>query len=149
MNRSEMERLAKLGFDDFRARAGDPSLNRYQKIGALDEFRRGKEEGIFEDVLAKLPALREERRRVLDIGCGCSDLPHLLIDWCEKREHELVLLDSQEMLALLPDRPRAALRPAASRRLGSGDGRMQFSSEAIGLASSRRSSPPPNSLPRN
>jgi hypothetical protein len=42
-------------------------------------------------------------------------------------------------------KPWRALRPAASIRLGRIDGRMQSSSEAIGLASTSSAAPPPNS----
>ena len=40
--------------------------------------------------------------------------------------------------------PRAALRATACNRPGSAEGRMQSSSEAMGLASARAAAPPPN-----
>ena len=42
---------------------------------------------------------------VLDVGPGCSDLPRLLIDLCRQQRHHLLLCDSAEMLAHLPDEP--------------------------------------------
>jgi 2-polyprenyl-3-methyl-5-hydroxy-6-metoxy-1,4-benzoquinol methylase len=103
MNRDEADKLARLGFEAFRARALDPSLSRYEKIGAIDSYRRGQEEAIFADWLARLPALAGERKRVLDIGTGCSDLPRMLVDHCVAHQHALVLMDSAEMLSQLPD----------------------------------------------
>jgi 2-polyprenyl-3-methyl-5-hydroxy-6-metoxy-1,4-benzoquinol methylase len=103
MNREEADKLARLGFEDFRARALDPSLSRYEKIGAIDGYRRDQEAAIFADWLARLPALADEGKRVLDIGTGCSDLPRMLVDHCRARGHALVLMDSAEMLAHLPD----------------------------------------------
>jgi hypothetical protein len=40
---------------------------------------------------------------VLDVGPGCSDLPHMIINLCRDRGHKLLLVDSEEMLAHLPD----------------------------------------------
>ncbi|HEX5127103.1 MAG TPA: hypothetical protein VFW00_10220, partial [Rhodocyclaceae bacterium] len=36
------------------------------------------------------------------IGPGCSELPQLLIARCQEQAHQLLLIDSAEMLALLP-----------------------------------------------
>jgi hypothetical protein len=103
VDKEKLDRLAKIGFEDFRAMAVDHSLNDYEKIGAYEAFRRGYESAIFRDILSKLPPLHEEARRVIDIGPGCSDLPRLLIEWCAGKHHQLVMVDSAEMLSLLPD----------------------------------------------
>ncbi len=95
----------KIGYEDFRRFAEDPTMSTYEKIGFPDSYRQGNEGQIFADILAKLPPLDESRKRVLDIGPGCSDLPRLLIEKCAEREHQLFLVDSSEMLLLLPDRP--------------------------------------------
>jgi 2-polyprenyl-3-methyl-5-hydroxy-6-metoxy-1,4-benzoquinol methylase len=108
----KMNRLARIGFEDFRAMALDESLNQYEKIGAHEAFRRGKEEAIFRDILSKLPALHGQGRKVIDIGAGCSDLPRLLIQWCADRNHRLVMLDSGEMLSLLPQAEHLEKIPA-------------------------------------
>jgi hypothetical protein len=42
---------------------------------------------------------------VLDVGPGCSPLATALLELCGEREHRLTLVDSTEMLALLPDLP--------------------------------------------
>ena len=41
----------------------------------------------------------------MDIGAGCSGLPKMLIDLCEKNKHKLILIDSEEMLSHLPNKP--------------------------------------------
>lgn len=94
-----------LTFEDFRALAKDGALSPYEKIGFPDTYRADYEADIFADILAKIPALEGQGKRVLDIGPGCSELPRYLIDLCERQGHELVLVDSQEMLDLLPDKP--------------------------------------------
>jgi SAM-dependent methyltransferase len=104
MTRAEdYTRFADLAYDDFRRLAQDESLSRHEKVGFPDSYREGKEAAIFSDITAKLPALRSPHRRVVDIGPGCSDLPRMLIDLCGQMESSLVLVDSPEMLAQLPD----------------------------------------------
>ena len=98
-------RFANLDFDGFRQLAADDTLSCYEKIGFPDAYRKGHEVAIFDDVLQKLPVLRQSGKVVFDIGPGCSELPHLLLGLCEKQCHELVLVDSAEMLSHLPDRP--------------------------------------------
>jgi hypothetical protein len=102
---NEYDQFKDLTFDDFRRRASDPVLSPYEKVGFPDEYREGREEAIFNDVLGKLPALSERQRAVVEIGPGCSRLPLMLIALCERQEHRLVLVDSLEMLAQLPDAP--------------------------------------------
>jgi SAM-dependent methyltransferase len=103
-----MKRFERLTFADFRRMAADDSLSRYEKIGFPDSYREGAEEAIFADIVAKLPALAAEGKRVLDIGPGCSGLPRLLLDLCARNGHDVVLVDSPEMLAQLPDAPHVA-----------------------------------------
>jgi Methyltransferase domain len=111
------ERFADLTFEDFRRMATDDSLSRHEKIGFPDSYRQGAEESIFQDIVGKLPALRQRSRTVIDIGPGCSGLPRMLADLCRRNGHTLVLVDSSEMLAHLDDRPGvrkfAAQFPAA------------------------------------
>jgi SAM-dependent methyltransferase len=97
--------LSEIGYEDFRARALDADLTQHEKIGFPDAYREGFEEAIYADIKAKLPALSDKGRKILDIGPGCAGLPRLLIQDCRQRGHELVLLDSPEMLAQLPDGP--------------------------------------------
>jgi hypothetical protein len=101
-----------LDYDGFRRLATDPSLSRYQKIGFPDAYRQGSEALIFEDILAKVPPLLSTNACVLDIGPGCSDLPRMLIDHTSHHDQHLHLVDSAEMLALLPDAPNTTKTPA-------------------------------------
>ncbi len=95
--------FANLTFDDFRRRAQDDSLSKYEKIGLPDSYREGKEGLIFQNIVADLPMLNASGKVVLDIGPGCSDLPQMMIDLCRERGHKLLLVDSAEMLAHLPN----------------------------------------------
>lgn len=103
MKSEDYKRFADLTFDDFRLLAGDDALSPYERIGFPDSYREGKEEAIFEDITAKLPALGGRGKVVLDVGPGCSGLPLMLVELCRRQEHTLLLVDSAEMLARLPD----------------------------------------------
>ncbi|MDB5797073.1 MAG: hypothetical protein JWP36_975 [Paucimonas sp.] len=94
-----------ISFEDFRRLAIDPSLSEYERIGFPDDFRSGRDDEIFADIRYKLPALEETGRTILDIGPGCSRLPRILIDLCEENSHRLLMIDSEEMLEQLPERP--------------------------------------------
>jgi hypothetical protein len=103
MKEIDFSRYQGLTFNDFKNLARDPSLSLYEKIGFPDSYRAEKEAFIFRDILSKLPGLMEKHRTVVDIGPGCSHLPLMLIDLCRNRHHGLILVDSKEMLDLLPD----------------------------------------------
>ena len=92
-----------LSYEDFRRMAADPALSAQEKIGFPDSYREGYEEVIFSDIIGKLPNLQARSKTILDIGPGCSGLPKRLIGHSATREHTLVLVDSPEMLAHLPD----------------------------------------------
>lgn len=92
-----------LTFEGFRALAKDQSLTRYEKIGFPDSYREGKEEAIFRDLAAKLPALGVRSARIVDIGPGCSDLPKMLVENAVRLEQRIAFVDSAEMLALTPE----------------------------------------------
>ena len=97
--------FADLKFEDFRARGADPSLSRHEKVGFPDSYREGAEEEIFQDIVAKLPQLQQPGKNVLEIGPGCSKLPLMLVRLCRERGHQLMFVDSPEMLSHLPDEP--------------------------------------------
>jgi hypothetical protein len=97
--------LSEIGYEDFRVRATNAQLTSHEKVGFPNTYREGFEQAIYTDIKAKLPALSDTGRRILDIGPGCSGLPRLLIEDCRQHGHELVLLDSPEMLSQLPDGP--------------------------------------------
>ncbi len=102
---SEFDKFKNLKFEDFRDLANDASLSVYQKIGFPDSYRKDKEKHIFDDLVKKLGLSNEETGKViLDIGAGCSELAHFIIQHSEQYGHELLLVDHQEMLNQLPDR---------------------------------------------
>lgn len=105
MSREDLQRFEKLTYDDFRRMARDDSLSRHEKVGFPDSYREGKEHAIFADITAKLPHLTRPQQAVLDVGPGCSRLPHMLIDLCRELRSDVILVDSPEMLAQLPDEP--------------------------------------------
>src|SRR5579884_4134192 len=94
----------RLDYEGLRRRARDPHLSANEKMGFAPWHRDDNEPAIFADILAKLPALRDSGRVVVDIGPGCGALARLLIEHCAAHRHRLVLVDSPEMLALLPER---------------------------------------------
>ena len=112
MKIDEYSRFAELTFDDFKRMAKDDSLSRYEKIGFPNSYREGKEESIFADIRAKLPALSEKNKTIVDVGPGCSELPLMMVDLCRANGHTLLLVDSEEMLSRLPDQPFIKKFPA-------------------------------------
>lgn len=109
----DFDRYKGLTFDNFRELARDQTLSPYEKIGFPDSYREGKEELIFQDIVSKLKGLTGGPKTVLDIGPGCSGLPLMLIKLCRKKGHQLVLVDSQEMLDQLPN--ESFIRKVAGR----------------------------------
>lgn len=103
MDLNQHQRFEDLSFDDFRKMASDNSLSCYEKIGFPNSYRQDKEQMIFEDISSKLSLLHESNKVVLDIGPGCSELPHMLVELCRARNHHLIFIDSEEMLSHLPD----------------------------------------------
>ena len=101
--KDKLNRFKKLDFEGFRELAKDPNLSPYEKIGFPDSYRAGHEARIFADIRAKLTVLDQPQQTILDIGPGCSDLPRYLIEHCQKMSHRLILIDSAEMLNMLPD----------------------------------------------
>lgn len=92
-------------FEDFKSLARDASLTAYEKIGFPNSYREGKEELIFQDIVRKLPNLGRKGQTILDIGPGCSGPAFMLIELCRARGHQLILVDSAEMLGHLPNEP--------------------------------------------
>jgi len=99
------EKFQHLRFETFRQFAKDPSLSYHEKSGFPDIYREGREHAIFGDIRAKLKVLNAKGKKILEIGPGCGPLSELLAGWCGQQEHELHLVDSEEMLALLLDTP--------------------------------------------
>jgi SAM-dependent methyltransferase len=93
-----------LDYEGFRALARNPHLDVHGRIGFPTAYREGFEPAILADIARKLPMLLEtEGGLVLDVGPGCANLPRMIIDLCAQRRHRIILADSEEMLAQLPD----------------------------------------------
>lgn len=99
------ERFKELTYEGFRELAMDGSLSKHEKIGFPDGYRAGKTQQILIDIKQKLVNLSLHKRCVMDIGAGCGELALETIELCRANEHQLFLVDSPEMLALLPDEP--------------------------------------------
>ncbi|SDF44089.1 class I SAM-dependent methyltransferase [Sporomusa acidovorans] len=103
MIKSELfERFKRITFDDFRNLAVDETLSENEKIGFPDGFRANGNL-ILNDIISKLPQLLEDNIVAMDIGCGCGELASTILEFCEKRNHKLILIDSEEMLSHLTD----------------------------------------------
>lgn len=92
-----------LTYKDFKRLAAQERLSKYERIGFPTSYRSGKEGAIFKDLTAKLSNMGKTGQTVVDIGPGCSDLPLMIIEWCREHDNALVLIDSEEMLAHLPN----------------------------------------------
>lgn len=103
------QEFTELTYDDFKHRALDKNLSRNEKIGFPDSYRDGFEDAIVGNILVHLPAMLRRNKVVLDLGCGCGPIAEWLIGVAERNGHTLLLSDSEEMLALLPE-SRAALK---------------------------------------
>lgn len=111
-DKAKFDKFADLTYEDFRRMAMDGNLSCFEKIGFPNAYREGKEQAIFSDIVRKVNRINEREKTVLDIGPGCSELPQKLISLCEKNGHRLILIDSEEMLANLPDAPFIEKIPA-------------------------------------
>lgn len=92
----------KMTFDTFKELALNKELSKYEKIGFPDSYRDGYEKSIFDNINNILKLDRREIT-VFDIGCGCSELPNLIIKNAEKNNHKLYMVDSFEMLNYLDE----------------------------------------------
>jgi hypothetical protein len=102
---TDLNRFKHVRFDDFRRMAQDSTLSEYEKIAFPDSYRAGYGDTIFADIRRKLTHLDKREQTILEIGPGCSDPAHLMINLCRQQGHTLILVDAAEMLALLPDEP--------------------------------------------
>jgi len=99
------------GYDGFRQRARDPGLSPNQRSGFPDALRAGRSAAILEDIAGKLPAFERRGAKLLDIGPGCGELALHIIDTCGQKDQSLTLVDSPEMLDLLPGPPHVTKVP--------------------------------------
>jgi hypothetical protein len=64
MSDDRFKKFLDIGFEDFRRMAQDESLSQYEKIGFPDEYRKGNEQAIFDDILSKLDNLSAAKKTV-------------------------------------------------------------------------------------
>lgn len=89
-------------FDYYKKTSKDSNLTTTEKCGRY--FNQIDDElNIFDDIYSKLPALTRENSLIIDIGCGCSEPVKKLIENSHIYKNNLVLVDSDEMLSLLPE----------------------------------------------
>lgn len=93
----------KIDFDEFKKLAKNADISKNERIGFPDSYRNGYEASIFDDIRTKLTNIEYHQGNILDIGCGCSDLPVMLMKHCSQQDQFLFLIDSEEMLNHLPN----------------------------------------------
>lgn len=103
MSLTNLDKFQNLDFAAFKELAKDETLSPHEKIGFPDAYRAGKEIIIFDDLKTKVSNLEKSGQTIIDIGAGCGALAFLLIEQCLKNGNTLVLIDSEDMLAHLPD----------------------------------------------
>lgn len=102
----------KLNYETFRKLAQDESIDQYERVGFPAAFREDKSTDILMDIRSKLKNLDDHHKRFLDIGAGWSDLTEKLLSHCEQHNHMVTLVDSPEMLDLVPNYPFVQKIPA-------------------------------------
>jgi hypothetical protein len=91
-------------YEEFRERAKNPAFSLNEKCGFPEAFRSGQSARIFADICSKLIVLTNPGVNLLDIGAGCTELAHHIIEATGRHGQPLTVIDSPEMLSLLPDR---------------------------------------------
>jgi 2-polyprenyl-3-methyl-5-hydroxy-6-metoxy-1,4-benzoquinol methylase len=99
--------LENLLFQDFKDRACNQQLSKYEKIGFPDSYREHKEQLIYDDLKLKLNLTRPNLN-ILDIGSGCSDLPLIIAKQALSFNQQVTFNDSSEMLENLKQELTAA-----------------------------------------
>jgi 2-polyprenyl-3-methyl-5-hydroxy-6-metoxy-1,4-benzoquinol methylase len=92
-----------LSFEDYKRLAQSDHLTDYQKVGFESAHREEQEVNIFPDIASKVSNLSKPSVTVMDIGCGCSKPVRSLVKHTKESNQRLILVDSAEMLANLPD----------------------------------------------
>ena len=114
-------------YREFRELAKDPALSLNEKCGYADAWRGGQAARIYADIRAKLGVLDTLGAKILDIGPGCSELSQYIVEATAAQQQCLTVIDSPEMLRLLPDRTHLTKVegpfPRCLQRKGGGLGR--------------------------
>lgn len=93
-----------LTYDKFKDLAKNCS-NDSHRVGFPEEYREGNSAIIVDDILSKLTNLKKEKINFLEIGSGWSQLTKSILDHCIAKSHNVVFVDSSEMLSLVPSHP--------------------------------------------
>ena len=91
-------------YEEFRERAQNAALSLNEKCGFPEALRSGQSARIFADICSKLTVLTNPGVKLLDIGAGCTDLAHHIVETTARRSQLLTVINSPEILRLLPDR---------------------------------------------
>jgi hypothetical protein len=91
-------------FEEYRERAKNTALSLNEKCGFPEALRSGQSARIYADICSKLTVLVDPGVSVLDIGAGCTELAHHIVETTGRQRQSLTVIDSPEMLSLLPDR---------------------------------------------
>ena len=90
-------------YEEFRERAKNLALSLNEKCGFPEELRSGQSARIFADICSKLTVLSNPGIELLDIGAGCTELAHHIIEATRRHGQSLTVIDSPEMLNVLPE----------------------------------------------
>lgn len=91
-------------FDELQKRCSDDNIDIYEKIGFNSKLRSIEiEKLIFEDIITKLNISNKNNLKILDLGCGCSNLVNNLINFCKSKNNELHLIDGENTINLIKD----------------------------------------------
>lgn len=91
-------------YEEFRERARNAAYSLNEKCGFPEAFRSGQGANVFADICSKLTVLTNLGVELLDIGAGCTELAHYIIESTARYGQSLTVIDSPEMLSLLPDK---------------------------------------------
>lgn len=90
-------------FAQFRQMAANPELSTYEKIGFPDKIRKGKAGYIIEDIKRKCSNLTKKHQKILDIGCGYSDLTDGIVNMSKLNESHIYFIDNDLFLQQIPN----------------------------------------------
>ncbi len=86
-------------FEDIQKRCINNNNSIYEKIGFNEKLRNNDiDKHIFEDIINKLDIRESNNLKILDLGCGCSNLVYNIIDFCSSNKHEIHLIDGKNTL---------------------------------------------------
>ena len=91
-------------YEEFRERAKNDAFSLNEKCGFPEAFLSGQSALIFADIFSKLTVLANPGVKLLDVGAGCTDLAHYIIEATGRYGLSLTVIDSPEVPSLLPDK---------------------------------------------